>query len=281
METPQNLQDIRLAVLIDADNISHHYIKGMMEEIARYGTPTIKRIYGDWTKPNLGGWKTLLLDYAISPIQQFNYTTGKNATDSAMTIDAMDILYSNQVDAFCLVSSDSDFTKLATRLRESGKTVYGIGEQKTPTPFIAACDRFIFLEILDEDDDDEVETEASVTNKSKTKKDTKPGAAKPKQEKRAIQNINKKTIRLISQTIKDVEDDNGWAYLGEVGNLIVKKQPSFDARNYGFNKLTSMFDAMDEFEIDIRDAGTGSPNSKHVYVRVKANTNKKKRTTHF
>lgn len=281
METPQNLQDIRLAVLIDADNISHHYIKGMMEEIARYGTPTIKRIYGDWTKPNLGGWKTLLLDYAISPIQQFNYTTGKNATDSAMTIDAMDILYSNQVDAFCLVSSDSDFTKLATRLRESGKTVYGIGEQKTPTPFIAACDRFIFLEILDEDDDDEVETEASVTNKSKTKKDTKPGAAKPKQEKRAIQNINKKTIRLISQTIKDVEDDNGWAYLGEVGNLIVKKQPSFDARNYGFNKLTSMFDAMDEFEIDIRDAGTGSPNSKHVYVRVKANPNKKKRTTHF
>ena len=131
-----NNEDKRLAVLIDADNISYHYIKGMMEEVARYGTPTIKRIYGDWTKPNLGGWKTILLDYAISPIQQFNYTTGKNATDSAMTIDAMDILYTENVDAFCLVSSDSDFTKLATRLRESGKTVYGIGEQKTPTPFI-------------------------------------------------------------------------------------------------------------------------------------------------
>ncbi len=279
MEKDRSLQDVRLAVLIDADNISSHYVKGMLEEIARYGTPTIKRIYGDWTKPNLGGWKTVLLDYAISPIQQFNYTTGKNATDSAMTIDAMDILYAEKVDAFCLVSSDSDFTKLATRLREAGKIVYGIGEQKTPTPFIAACDRFIFLEILDEDDDD-TEDSLQDTNKSKSKRDTKSDSNRPhRQKKRAIQTIDKKTIRLISQTIKDVEDDNGWAYLGEVGNLIVKKQPSFDARNYGFNKLTSLFDAIDDFEIDIRDAGTGPSNSKHVYVRVK--DNKKKKTTHF
>ena len=277
-----NNEDKRLAVLIDADNISYHYIKGMMEEVARYGTPTIKRIYGDWTKPNLGGWKTILLDYAISPIQQFNYTTGKNATDSAMTIDAMDILYTENVDAFCLVSSDSDFTKLATRLRESGKTVYGIGEQKTPTPFIAACDRFIFLEILDEDDDENIDhdsNEHDVENKSKVQKSSKAEPSKPVPQKRAIQNINKKTIRLISQTIKDVEDENGWAYLAEVGNLIVKKQPSFDARNYGFNKLSHMFETMDDFEIDAREAGTGSPNSKHYYVRVK--NNKKKRTTHF
>ncbi|MDD3930587.1 MAG: NYN domain-containing protein, partial [Eubacteriales bacterium] len=146
----EQTSDIRLAVLIDADNISHHNIQGMMEELARYGNATIKRIYGDWTRPNLGGWKNLLLDYAITPVQQFGYTTGKNATDSAMIIDAMDILYSERADAFCLVSSDSDFTRLATRLREAGMTVYGIGEQKTPNSFIAACDRFIYLEILEE-----------------------------------------------------------------------------------------------------------------------------------
>ncbi|NLJ95090.1 MAG: NYN domain-containing protein [Clostridiaceae bacterium] len=276
MET--NNQDKRLAVLIDADNISHHYVKGMMQEIARYGTPTIKRIYGDWTKPNLGGWKSILLDYAISPIQQFNYTTGKNATDSAMTIDAMDILYTENVDAFCLVSSDSDFTKLATRIRESGKTVYGIGEQKTPTPFIAACDRFIFLEILHEDDEDEQDSQET-ENKKKTNKSAKNGTTKPTSKKRALQNINRKTTRLISQSIKDVEDENGWAYLADVGNLIVKKQPSFDARNYGFSKLSHMFETMDEFEIDVRDSGTGSSNYKHYYVRVKSN--KRKRTTHF
>ena len=140
--------ETRLAVLIDADNISASYIKPMIEEIARYGNPTIKRIYGDWTKPNLGSWKSLLLDFAFQPIQQFGYTTGKNATDSAMIIDAMDILYSEKVAGFCLVSSDSDFTRLATRLREAGKIVYGIGEKKTPSPFIAACDKFIYLEIL-------------------------------------------------------------------------------------------------------------------------------------
>lgn len=278
MEKNQSKQDVRLAVLIDADNISYHYVKGMMEEIARYGTPTIKRIYGDWTKPNLGGWKTVLLDFAISPIQQFNYTTGKNATDSAMTIDAMDILYADNVDAFCLVSSDSDFTKLATRIRESGKIVYGIGEQKTPTPFIAACDRFIYLEILDEGEDSE-NNETDNSSKNASRKENK-AENKNNNKKNAIQKINKKTIRMISQTIKDLEDENGWAYLAEVGNLIVKKQPSFDARNYGFSKLTNMFDAMDEFEIDVRDAGTGSPNSKHVYVRVISNI-KNKKTTHF
>lgn len=285
MEKSQNM-DIRMAVLIDADNISHHYIKGMMEEIARYGNPTIKRIYGDWTKPNLAGWKNHLLDYAISPVQQFSYTTGKNATDSAMTIDAMDILFAENVDAFCLVSSDSDFTKLATRLRESGKTVYGIGEEKTPNPFIAACDRFIYLEILDEDDDEsedsETETTTSSDNKGKVKKDTagvKSASQKSKKKKRTLQNLTRNTLQFITQTIKDVEDENGWAYLGEVGNLLVKKQPSFDPRNFGFNKLSNMLESVDQFELDIREAGIGSPNSKHVYVRVK--NSKKQKTTHF
>lgn len=285
MEKKQNQQDIRMAVLIDADNISHHYIKGMMEEIARYGNPTIKRIYGDWTKPNLSGWKNHLLDYAISPVQQFSYTTGKNATDSAMTIDAMDILFSETVDAFCLVSSDSDFTKLATRLRESGKTVYGIGEEKTPNPFIAACDRFIYLEILDEDEDEsdsDSSDSESANGKDKIKKgtsETKTGFSKTAKKKRALQNLNRKTITFITQTIKDVEDENGWAYLGEVGSLLVKKQPSFDPRNFGFNKLTNMLESIDQVELDLRDANVGAPNSKHVYVRVKSVN--KPRTTHF
>src|SRR5216110_2358645 len=145
MEAPK---DLRLAVLIDADNISYSNIKGMMEEIAKYGTPTFKRIYGDWTKPTLVGWKTVLLENAISPVQQYSYTIGKNSSDSALIIDAMDILYTGNVDGFCIVSSDSDFTKIATRLREAGMKVFGIGEKKTPTPFISACDKFIYLEIL-------------------------------------------------------------------------------------------------------------------------------------
>jgi uncharacterized LabA/DUF88 family protein len=154
-------KDTRIAVLIDADNIPYSKIKVMMEEIAKYGTPTFKRIYGDWTKPNLIGWKNVLLENAITPIQQYGYTTGKNATDSAMIIDAMDILYSEKVDGFCLVSSDSDFTKLATRLREAGMHVIGLGERKTPNPFIVACDKFIYLEILGGGDDVSNEAESA------------------------------------------------------------------------------------------------------------------------
>jgi uncharacterized protein (TIGR00288 family) len=141
-------ENINIAVLIDGDNIPSANVKEMMEEIAKYGNPTLKRIYGDWTRPGLNKWKNLLLENAITPIQQYGYTTGKNATDSAMIIDAMDILYSDKVDGFCLVSSDSDFTKLATRLREAGMLVIGIGEKKTPNPFIVACDKFIYIEIL-------------------------------------------------------------------------------------------------------------------------------------
>src|SRR4030095_6668670 len=144
----ETLKELRLAVLIDADNIPYSNIKGMMEEIAKYGTPTFKRIYGDWTKPTLTGWKTVLLENAISPVQQYSYTIGKNSSDSALIIDAMDILYTGRVDGFCIISSDSDFTRLATRLREAGMKVFGIGEKKTPPAFIASCNKFIYLEIL-------------------------------------------------------------------------------------------------------------------------------------
>lgn len=261
----ESTKDVRLAVLIDADNISHHYVEPMMQEIARYGNPTIKRIYGDWTKPNLSGWKPLLLNYAISPAQQFAYTTGKNATDSAMIIDAMDMLYADDVDAFCLVSSDSDFTRLAMRLRESGKTVYGIGEQKTPNAFIAACDRFIYLEILmDEEDDDEPEPEPQKRSSSGRSRQKSQDKKKDRQ-KKSINKIDDKIRRLIAQTVHDVEDESGWAYLGEVGNLLNKKQPSFDSRNYGFSKLTPMIRAMGDYEIDQRE---GAGNQKHIYIRL-------------
>jgi uncharacterized LabA/DUF88 family protein len=259
---PENPGDIRLAVLIDADNISHQYISGLMEEIARYGNATIKRIYGDWTKPDLAGWKSRLLDFAISPVQQFSYTTGKNATDSAMIIDAMDILYSERTDGFCLVSSDSDFTRLATRLREAGKTVYGIGAQKTPNAFIAACDKFIYLEILGGQPAEEQEP---ATGQPEQKPAQKP--AQPRK-KNTIKKVGPDVIKLISSTINDAEDENGWAYLGEVGTLLLKKQPSFDPRNYGFDKLTPLIKSIGLYEIDVRETA-GHSSSKRIYIRIK------------
>ena len=241
------IKDIKLAVLIDGDNIPSKYIKEMMEEITKYGTPTIKRIYGDWTKPHLNKWKNVLLENAINPIQQYGYTTGKNATDSAMIIDAMDILYSKNIDGFCLVSSDSDFTKLATRLRESGMQVIGIGEKKTPDPFIVACDKFIYLEILE-----------TYTEQHDGKKDTK---------KPSLDKITPKTIRLLRQSVDDAADEDGWAFLGDVGSLIIKKQPNFDARNFGFEKLTPLFNSLNQFEIEQRDQG--NKRFKLIYVRNK------------
>lgn len=242
-------KDLKIAVLIDADNVSSHPIKEMMEEIAKYGNPTIKRIYGDWTKPQLGKWKVLLLENAITPIQQYGYTTGKNATDSAMIIDAMDILYSEKVDGFCLVSSDSDFTRLATRLREAGMLVLGMGEKKTPEPFIVACDKFIYVEILQKED--------TSTTGEKSKEKTKP----------QVDKITPKLIRLIHNTIADLADDDGWAFMGDVGNLIQKKQPNFDARNYGFQKLTPLVKSIPVFEIEQREG----PKSRHklIFVRNK------------
>ncbi|WP_452224775.1 NYN domain-containing protein [Lacinutrix chionoecetis] len=245
------MTDIKLAVLIDGDNIPSAYIKEMMEEIAKYGNPTIKRIYGDWTKPHLNKWKTLLLENAITPIQQYGYTTGKNATDSAMIIDAMDILYSEKVNGFCLVSSDSDFTRLATRLREAGMQVYGIGEKKTPSPFIVACDKFIYIEILkNQDVKDELETSESTTDS-----------------KSSIDKITQKEIKFIASTIDDVADDDGWAFLGDVGGLLQKKQPNFDSRNYGFQKLTPLIKSIPNFEIERREDARGR--MKLIYVKIK------------
>ncbi len=243
--------DFKLAVLIDGDNIPSAYVKEMLEEIAKYGNPTIKRIYGDWTKPTLSKWKNVLLENAINPIQQYGYTQGKNATDSAMIIDAMDILYSGQVNGFCLVSSDSDFTKLATRLREAGMKVFGIGEKKTPEPFIVACDKFIYLEIL-KTEAKEVENTATA-NKSQKKDD--------------YDKITPKVVRLISSTISDLADDDGWAFMGDVGSLLQKRQPNFDSRNYGFEKLTPLINSIGKFEIEQRDSYKGK--FKLIYVRNK------------
>lgn len=252
--------DLKLAVLIDGDNIPSAYVKEMMEEIAKYGNPTIKRIYGDWTKPHLSKWKNLLLENAITPIQQYGYTVGKNATDSAMIIDAMDILYSEKVDGFCLVSSDSDFTRLATRLREAGMKVYGIGEKKTPNPFIVACDKFIYIEILK----NQIQDEVNVSNE------------KSKVTENDIDKITAKDIKLIATTIDDVADDDGWAFLGDVGGLLQKKQPNFDSRNYGFQKLTPLIKSIKEFEIDRREDSKG--HFKLIYVRIKENQPKQKVT---
>jgi len=253
----QNLNDLRLAVLIDADNIPFGNVKGMLEEIAKYGTPTFKRIYGDWTKPTVSGWKSVLLENAITPVQQYSYTQGKNATDSAMIIDAMDILYSGRVDGFCIVSSDSDFTRLATRLREAGMKVFGIGERKTPSPFIVACDKFVYLEIINSD----TSGQESVPQK---KKSGKPYKNRQKGEENDQQIQSRKAKRLIASSITDLADENGWAYLGDVGNLILKKQPDFDPRNFGFTKLTPLIRSLD-FEIDERDSGQN--NIKHIYIR--------------
>jgi hypothetical protein len=230
----------------------------MMEEIAKYGNPTIKRIYGDWTKPYLSKWKNLLLENAITPIQQYGYTTGKNATDSAMIIDAMDILYSEKVNGFCLVSSDSDFTRLATRLREAGMKVIGIGEKKTPNPFIVACDKFIYIEIL------------------KSKSENLEHDSEKEDTKESIDNITRKDIQLIKTTITDVSDDDGWAFLGDVGSLLQKKQPNFDSRNYGFDKLTPLIKSIDIFELEQRE----NPKSRHklIFVRVKQKYNPKGKT---
>lgn len=246
-----NAKDLRLAVLIDADNIPYRLISGILEEIAKYGVPTFKRIYADWTKPHVAGWKSVLLDHAITPIQQYSYTTGKNSSDSALIIDAMDILYTGRVDGFCVVSSDSDFTRLATRLREAGMKVFGMGEQKTPPAFRAACDKFIYIEILEQ---------------------TEPGVKQIKlsdlrKKEKVISKADKNLVSLITTSINDITDENGWAFLGDLGNMLLKKRPDFDPRNYGYAKLLPLIKSLGHFEIDERESGR--KNIKLVYVRAK------------
>lgn len=259
----QTLNDLRLAVLIDADNIPYSNVREMLEEIAKYGTPTFKRIYGDWTRQSTSGWKAVLLENAITPVQQYNYTRGKNSTDSALIIDAMDILYTGRVDGFCIVSSDSDFTRLATRLREAGMRVFGIGERKTPHPFIVACDKFIYLEILSRNGSHSVApVEVRKTGKVVVKKRKEAKSSSEPDPETMMEGVS----RLISSSISDLADENGWAFLGDVGNLILKKQPDFDPRNYGFPKLTPLIKSLD-FETDERE--TGQSNIRHIYIRNK------------
>jgi uncharacterized LabA/DUF88 family protein len=249
-----NKKELNLAVLFDADNVPASHVQEMLNEIAKYGVPTIKRIYGDWTKPNLAGWKAVLLENAITPIQQYSYTTGKNATDSAMIIDAMDILHSNKVDGFCIISSDSDFTRLATRLRESSKLVIGMGEKKTPRPFIVSCDKFIYIENLGNDDEDTTPQEIA-TNEEKQ-------PAPPKEK------ISYAVIKLLRHTIDDLTDDNDWVSMAEVGSLILKKRPDFDPRNYGFQKLTPLIESCSKyFEIEKRKVDNS--HVVHVFVRLR------------
>lgn len=243
----------KLAVLIDADNTQPAIIDGLLDEVAKYGVASVKRIYGDWTSTNLRSWKDRLLDHAIQPIQQFAYTQGKNATDSAMIIDAMDLLYSDKLDGFCIVSSDSDFTRLAARLRESGRTVYGFGEKKTPRAFVSVCDKFIYTEIL-RDNQEEVDED-----------DSKP-AAKPKKDFK----VDRKLLKLLRDTVDDLADESGWAYLGGVGQKITLRSSEFDPRNYGFRKLADLFRAIPQFETEERPQENGT--GRQVYIRWKRRT---------
>jgi uncharacterized LabA/DUF88 family protein len=214
-----------LAILIDADNASPSIVKGLMDEVAKLGRATVRRIYGDWTTPNLASWKAALLEHSIQPIQQFAYTKGKNATDSSLIIDAMDLLYAGNVGGFCLVSSDSDFTRLASRLKESGKLVYGFGELKTPKPFVAACDRFIYTEVL-----------------------AKADGLLPPRKTAAEMDNDKEFLALVGDAVDDSADENGWAHLVAVGAIITNKKPDFDSRNYGYKKLSELLDASTYFE---------------------------------
>ena len=252
----ETYKDLKFAVLIDADNVPYANVKEMFEEIAKYGTPTFKRIYADWTKPTVSGWKNVLLENAITPIQQYSYSTGKNASDSALIIDAMDILYTGKVDGFCIVSSDSDFTRLATRLREAGMKVIGIGEKKTLNPFITACDKFIYIEILKKEKKNQQDNSNRDRSKQETATLTHP-----------LNKIDPEIIEILSDSIDDLADENGWTYLGDLGSLIIKKKPDFDSRNYGYPKMLPLIKSVNKFEIDERD--TGKKNVKHIYVRKK------------
>jgi uncharacterized LabA/DUF88 family protein len=249
----KNWQQNRLAVLIDADNASHSIIEPLLAETAKYGVATVKRIYGDWTSTSLSGWKKVLAGFAIHPIQQFRHTVGKNATDSAMIIDAMDLLYTKRFDGFCIVSSDSDFTRLASRIREEGVIVYGFGEKKTPDSFVSACDKFIYTEIL--------RGEKPTPRKSGR---SSSGGRTRKEETPLNKNI--KLISLLSDAIEAVADDDGWARLGTVGSKITNQYPSFDSRNYGFAKLSSLVRAIDLFEVSSRQAGS-DPKQKAIFIR--------------
>ena len=225
---------VRLAVLIDADNVSSSHAAALLAELARYGAPTVKRAYGDWTTSQLAGWKGELARHAIQPIQQFANTVGKNSTDSALIIDAMDLLYSGNLDAFAIVSSDSDFTRLATRLRESGKTVYGLGQRKTPASLQAACDKFIFLEVLREDDEADVGEDADADAEGDSLPDLRT---------------------IMEAAVRSTAQDDGWAPLGSVGTYLGKTHAAFDPRHYGFPRLSALAGAQSYLDLDHPEGG--------------------------
>lgn len=256
MQDINNTQQ-KLVVLIDADNASPSIIYGLMAEIAKYGTAHVKRIYGDWTSPNLKGWKEILLEHALQPIQQFGYTKGKNSTDSAMIIDAMDLLYSGRFDGFCIVSSDSDFTRLASRIREGGLNVYGFGEEKTPKSFISVCDKFIYTEILQNIDENDSENN-----------DVKEKKPQVKQKSTNELKMDTRLVNLLRSAVIASMDEEGWAFLGEVGQHITKQSPEFDARNYGYAKLKDLVKAIGLFKIDER-IDQRAPNIKQIYIKDK------------
>ena len=249
----------RLAVLIDADNAQPSITEGLLAEVAKYGTAHVKRAYGDWTAPQLKGWKDQLLAQSIQPIQQFAYTRGKNATDAAMVIDAMDLLYSGRFDGFCIVSSDSDFTRLAARLRESALTVYGFGERKTPKPFVAACDKFIYVENLTFANSD---TDADAVIVGSEAKAARPTAAPAAQLK-----SDTALVALLRNAVEAASDDDGWAQLSAIGNIITNQRPDFDSRSYGYAKLSDLITATTLFEMDRRSPGDGK--QAIIYARVK------------
>jgi hypothetical protein len=240
-----------LAVLIDADNAPAAIVEGLFEEIAKYGVASVKRIYGDWTGPQLGGWKKVLLDHSIQPIQQFAYTKGKNATDSSLIIDAMDLLYTRRFDGFCLVSSDSDFTRLASRLREEGLIVYGFGEEKTPRPFVAACDKFVYIELLREDALTPV-NEAASSDPATTEDATKSAVMETPKKPKA-------PVGFITKILDDIADEDGWAHLGALGANITKLRPEFDPRTHGYKKLSDLIKGHPHaFELQTRSANGSS-----------------------
>ena len=295
MEDKHSAKDCRLAVLIDADNVSDKYIKYILDELSNDGTTTYKRIYGDFTKSALGSWKNVLLDNSITPVQQYGYTTGKNATDSAMIIDAMDVLYTGRCDGFVIVSSDSDFTRLAIRLREAGMKVIGMGEKKTPQPFIASCDKFVYIEVIRAAGDKARAAARKLQEQAEVAKE-EPSAARPEEpaagksrkgRKKAAEvpepapeppvpeppaaeperGVPPEMVDLITDALEMIADEDGYAFMGELGNLLAKQRPDFDPRNYGFSKLTTLIKSLPRFEVDARQ--TSNPHTKHIYLRDK------------
>lgn len=260
-------QEKRFALLIDGDNIGSKYIKGIVNEITKEGIITYKRIYGDWTKPNLAKWKEVLLDYSITPVQQYAYTTGKNATDSAMIIDAMDILYAGKVDGFCLASSDSDFTRLAARLREAGMVVIGMGQKQTPQPFVAACSMFKYIEVI-EDGDDQEDAEKPAETSKKTSSSAK--AESPKKTAPVLDKNTEKYVAYVKKAIEEKSESDGWMLVSLLGNMLQKAFVDFDPRNFGEKKLVDLLNKWDFETKAFQDPNNKmNPSGNIVYVRIK------------